>query len=107
MYLYSVKDVKSGIFASPFVSENEETASRALTTTLMTQSDSLLKLYPDDYILYEIGYFDNETGWIEHSELKRIVSCAEIISQQVNKLELKNADNTVIRFNKSDREESK
>lgn len=81
MYLYSVKDVKSGIFASPFVSENEQTASRALQTTLFTSQDSLLKMYPEDYILYQIGQFDNETGFVVPEELQRIANCCELINQ--------------------------
>lgn len=80
MYLYSVKDLKSGIYAAPFVSENNETATRALQTTLFTSSDSLLKLYPDDYVLYNIGSFNNETGIILDSEHVRVVCCAELIN---------------------------
>lgn len=79
MYLFCVKDVKSGIFAAPFVSENSETAARALQTTLFTSTDSLLKLYPEDYILYQVGTFDNETGWIEHTENIRVACCSELI----------------------------
>lgn len=107
MYLYGVKDVKSGNFAAPFVSENSESASRALCTTLMTQPDSLLKLYPDDFILYQLGIFDNETGWIERCELVRVISCAELIAQQVKKLEVVNDIGNDDKVNKTTGSESK
>lgn len=79
MYLYSVKDVKSGIYAAPFVSENEQTAARALQTTLFTSTDSLLKMYPEDYILYQIGEFNNETGSVYEMNNLRIANCCELI----------------------------
>lgn len=81
MYLYSVKDLKSGNYAAPFVAENDQCASRALQTTLFTSTESLLKMYPEDYILYEIGTFDNDTGIITDLEHVRIACCAELIDQ--------------------------
>lgn len=61
--LYSIYDQKSSMYG-PIVSfANNDTAKRSFIE-MITSGDrnSMLYLYPDDYILRIIGFFDTESG---------------------------------------------
>lgn len=59
--LFSVYDVKSTIFSSPFISVNAATAIRAFAHAVNDPSTEIFQ-YPADYILYEVGSFDDTSG---------------------------------------------
>lgn len=60
--IFSVYDVKSNQYFSPFYAKNFELAKRSLT--LSFNSESMLVHYPSDYSLWLLGEFDDEDGVI-------------------------------------------
>lgn len=62
-FLYSVFDAKSRVFSIPFTSVNKFTALRDFNSAASDpQSD--INRYPEDYSLYELARFDDESGLI-------------------------------------------
>lgn len=59
--LYSVYDRVAHIYADPFVSPNDSTAVRAFNIAQSTP-ESMLYAAPQDFQLWYIGSFDNDSG---------------------------------------------
>ena len=62
--LFSIKDTVSGLFCSPFIQTNESVAKRTFDFMLNDQNNDLSK-HPQDYQLYRVGFFDDETCVVE------------------------------------------
>ncbi|AXH74677.1 MAG: nonstructural protein [Microviridae sp.] len=61
--IFSVFDSKASVFATPFTSTNTATATRDFSRACNDpQSD--LSAFPEDYFLYQIATFDDQTGLI-------------------------------------------
>lgn len=64
--IYSILDVKSNCYGPLISFANDATAIRAFQEMIISgDRDSMLALYPTDYILCCIGFYDNEFGTIE------------------------------------------
>lgn len=61
--LYTMRDRKTGIYASPFVSYTDESAMRDFTVQCTSSKDAYLA---EDLELYRLGTFDIKTGEIVH-----------------------------------------
>lgn len=61
--IYSIRDNLVG-FMSPVVDVNENTARRNFARAV-NQADSALDFSPNDFDLYKLGSFDDQTGVIE------------------------------------------
>lgn len=61
MILVSVLDVKAEHFSAPVCSQNKATALRDFATAV-NQPGSLLNSNPDDFVLYQVGKFDQLQG---------------------------------------------
>lgn len=59
--LYSVRDSKAGIFHPPFPQKTHGEAERTFASTVRNK-DTSLHAYPDDYDLYYLGEFDDNSG---------------------------------------------
>jgi len=64
--VYSIFDSKAGIFNPPFYQKNAGEASRSFSK-IVNEPKSLINEFPEDYVLIEIGTFDDEKGIIEPS----------------------------------------
>ncbi len=62
--LFTVYDSKAARFLQPFSSETTETAIRNFRATV-NNKDHQFNLYPEDYTLFEIGAFNDESGHLE------------------------------------------
>lgn len=62
--LYAVRDVKVETFFPPFVQMNQLEAQRTFLDMCRDERTPISQ-HPEDYVLYEIGTFDNETGEVE------------------------------------------
>lgn len=60
--LYTIKDSKADCFGKIFMFENDEQAKRSLQVAV-TQ-DKGISMFPDDYTLYFLGVYDDESGII-------------------------------------------
>lgn len=62
--VYSVLDVGTSHYHSPYVARNDVEA-RRIFESLGSKGDSLLVKYPEDYQLFRIGSFDDSDGALE------------------------------------------
>lgn len=61
--LYAVQDRKAAAFGLPFVMQNEALAVRAFLAA-RTDPASEISKYPEDFALYFLGQYNQETGHI-------------------------------------------
>ena len=65
--MFSIRDAKGEIYHPPFFKITNGEAERDFTTTVGDEK-SMLNKYPEDFDLYYIGEFDDQTGKIESLE---------------------------------------
>lgn len=73
--VFSVYDGKVGIFMKPFLDPHLGNALRSWEEAC-TAPESPFHKYPSDFVLYEIGNFDDETGEIFCHDPKQQVATA-------------------------------
>lgn len=62
LILIGIYDRKAQMFISLEPTPNINVAIRTLTEIVNRQQDNTIYKWPEDYALYELGTFDNETG---------------------------------------------
>jgi len=70
--MYAVLDTKMGMYQQPFFQANNLTALRTFQDNVQEPGSRLAK-HADDYCLYEIGQFDDETGELRSVENKPVL----------------------------------
>lgn len=65
--LYSIYDKVCCEYNPPFVCKNMATAIRNMRDSLKDAKQSIIAMHPEDYVLYEIGTFDKDTGIVSHA----------------------------------------
>lgn len=73
--MYAVRDSKAQAFLQPFFSSANGSALRALSD-VVNDGKSQFFLHPEDYILYEVGAFDDSTGEIVPVTPIKLLACA-------------------------------
>lgn len=63
MIVFSIYDSKAEMYMQPIFQPTHASAVRAFSGEV-NRSGSLINAYPSDYFLFEIGFFDDETGVI-------------------------------------------
>lgn len=63
--IFSVYDSKAEVFNTPFFMANAGMATRAFGD-LVEDRTTTIHRHPGDYVLYEIGEFDDVTGQVKH-----------------------------------------
>lgn len=58
---FSIRDAKSEVFNTPFFQKTHGEAERTFRQ-LVTNSESMPGKYPEDYDLYYLGEYDDQTG---------------------------------------------
>lgn len=58
---FALRDIKADAFGSPFFLPNENIAKRLLAEWAQDKRSEVGK-YPNDFVMFEIGTFDNESG---------------------------------------------
>lgn len=59
--VFSIFDTKAGIYASPFFMLNQAMAMRGFAD-MAKSPDANVSKHPEDYVLYKIGEYDDETA---------------------------------------------
>ena len=62
MKLYVGHDVKSDLWSPPITMETDEVLQQYLDVLVNTHGNGHYHLYPEDFIFYSIGEYDEETG---------------------------------------------
>lgn len=80
--MYSIKDTKVGKYGMPFFKHDRIEAKRELTHAVNGGSEKL-ELFAEDYDLYEIGTFDQETCQVDIHEPYFIVHLVELRDEKI------------------------
>ena len=87
MKVYGVYDSKAGAFNMPFYMQNAGMALRVFVQTAKDPNTSLNK-FPSDFILFELGEFEERTGEFKnHDKQVNLGSAASHLSPAVVKEE--------------------
>lgn len=76
--MYAIKDIKSESFGGIFTDVSDGPAVRQLFSSIDQNPKSQLAMFPDDYVLYNIGDFDTDTGHI-NSNVSKLYDISRII----------------------------
>lgn len=86
--LFSILDVKSGMYGPVMSFVNDKTAIRAFQEMCISRDqNSLIALYPTDYVLSHVGIYDQETGIIDPCSPRIVVSGQEATTLALVELE--------------------
>jgi hypothetical protein len=82
---YTIYDVASGVYMRPFFSQADGQAIRGFKD-IACDADHEIGKHPEDYTLYRIGSFNDNTGKMEGEELEKLATALEMVSnsRQVN-----------------------
>lgn len=69
--LYSIYDIKTAHFDSPFLAENDDVARRQFSRVV--QSVQLIQQNPSDFELKYVGAFNVETGELSRTENVQLI----------------------------------
>jgi len=73
--LYSVFDLKAGCFSPPFIARSDDDAKRMFHHMLNSSKDTIVMLYPSDFILYFLCNWSGTTG-VEFGETDKRPICS-------------------------------
>lgn len=91
--IYAVYDRKSGVYGTPFVMENDETASRSFLDSLAeVRVPTLLSKFKEDYELFRIGDYDTVIGAITAPEKPEFIANAASYGERLSALIKSNQD---------------
>ncbi|AXH74896.1 MAG: nonstructural protein [Microviridae sp.] len=76
--VFTVRDEKVGLFLPPFYARNKGEAIRSFADAARNKDHNFAK-YPEDFTLYELGTFDDETSTFELPIPARVASVSEVM----------------------------
>lgn len=80
MRMYSIRDSKAEIFNMPFYKHTHGEAERDFQRLVNSDDQSNIKSFPEDYDLYYIGLYDDQTGKIEPLDTpQHIVKAVQLV----------------------------
>ena len=83
--IYSIRDAKAEVFNRPFFLHTHGEAERAFAQNA-AEPKSMINQYPEDYDLYCIGEFDDQTGKIEPlTAPHHMISAFQLVSKTKQK----------------------
>lgn len=80
MMVFTIRDSKVEAYLPPFLAANVPTAQRLLQDAVRG-GDSMLQMHPEDYQLFHVGMFDEQTGElssVKHTAHGKIVDFIEV-----------------------------
>ncbi len=80
---YTIYDVASGTYMRPFFSQADGEATRGFKD-IATDADHQIGKHPEDYTLYRIGSFNDNTGKMEGEELEKLATALEMVALDRN-----------------------
>lgn len=81
--MYSIKDVKSVTYHNPFPAENTIIAMRE-TQSFVNNQKSQIADYPEDFQLWYVGTFDNDTGRYLQEEPAFVIEIVSLKKENQN-----------------------
>lgn len=84
--VFAIKDIKAEAFWNPVYYVSEGVAVREFEM-VVAQGDSVLAKVPEDFVLYELGAFDEETGeHVNHERPLPVCTAREIWERHQSRL---------------------
>ena len=80
--IFACLDVKASAFGNPFTSTNRGTAIRDFANAVRDTGSQVNK-NPEDFMLYEIGSFDDSVGLIEAYNVPEVIAHGTQFTQEV------------------------
>lgn len=78
---YAVHDGKGKYFGLPFFMQNAGMATRAFSD-LVNDPQSSVNRHPEDYVLYEIGIYDDQSAIMESKSPLELIATANQFKKQ-------------------------
>ena len=78
--IFTLRDVRTEAFNRPMFLQNESVLDRSIRDACQDEN-SLLSLHPEDYQVYYLGTFDEQTGKIEAQPAEHMFNVIEKVSQ--------------------------
>lgn len=82
MNIFSIYDSKADAYLQPFFSANSETAERELSSAVNNpgpqERPNNFYWYAEDYTLFLIGHFDENTGKIAAYDPRSVINCLKL-----------------------------
>lgn len=80
--VFAVRDAKAEAFLQPFFSNATGSAVRAFADAVNGDKSSPIAKHPADYLLYEIGDYDDNSGLLMPSSPLKMLGCgADFVEQ--------------------------
>lgn len=92
MEIMTVLDMVAQRYLEPFFTPTIDAAIRSFRAAVNTPEHQFAK-FPEDYVLYHIGRWDEETGEVEGVEGRKIAMASQFSMPFGNQLELKEGTN--------------
>lgn len=79
--MYSVFDSKAAFFGKPFFEQREESAIRTFSDAVNEKNpNNMWNKHPEDYSLFFLGQFDDQTGVITVDLPRNVITASAIYS---------------------------
>ena len=83
--MFSAYDRKLGVYYSPFSFLHLGQALRAWET-ICTDGQSMMSKHPADFVLFEVGEFDDDKGeLVAHNPIRQVATALEVVDRQKSK----------------------
>lgn len=79
--MYSIFDTGSGIYLRPFFMQSDGQATRSFGDIAQDKDHDIGK-HPEDYTLFKLGLFDDNTGEIVSWPPEKIATALELVAQR-------------------------
>jgi len=81
--LYAIFDTATGVYEKPFFGQSDGEVKRSFMD-IANDADHPIGKHPEDYSLYRLGNFDDNTGMVLNEENECLCTAHEIIASSRN-----------------------
>lgn len=99
LFLFSVRDICVGVCNPPFAGNSLGAGHRMFGDAIQKGEDSLLRQHPEHFDLLHVGYFDDQSGAVEHVDKVIVATAMEFMKPVDRYKELESAGVVPIRGN--------
>lgn len=81
-YIFTIYDNVAQIFEPPFTEKNKGTAIRRIQDLINNNPNSPYSKFPDNFVLYHIGYYDNTVAGILDLEPEQVIQFHDLTDKE-------------------------
>ena len=81
-YIFSIYDNVAQVFEPPFTEKNKGTAIRRIQDLMQSNANSPYAKFPDNFVLFHIGYYDNSVAGILDLEPEQVITFLELTDKK-------------------------